>query len=264
MPIDINQNPEEFSWILIGLSHAPLCHIRFDKTVITHADGKKCVLVAWTGNLVGSEVVMDHVLFISDVLHGCRTTVWTALMHSDPQKAPCRIMVKDSWIDPLRKFTEGGILAQLNTAGIKGVPKLIHEQQVQGLHPSLPDFKVNQSTHFLRALLSPTKVHHYHVCVLSRLLMELLRQRIFGFSSLAELLVAFIDYVLSKSPCMLCFYLLTPYSVHKDRILKANVLHCDMSLLNFLLILWNRSDAEYSWDFVRSSHLLPEAQESLL
>ena len=263
-PIDINQNPEDFLRILIGLSCAPLCHIGFDETVITHADGKKRVLVAWTGNLVGSEVIMDHVLFISDALHGRGTTIWTALMHSDPQKAPRRIVVKDSWIDPLRKFTEGGILAQLNKAGVKGVPKLIHEQQVQGPHPSLPDFKVNQSTHFLRALLSPTKFHHYHVRVLSHLLTEPLGQRIFGFSSLAELLVAFIDYVLSKSLCILHFYLLTPYSVHKDAILKANVLHRDMSLLNFLLVLWNRSDTEYSWDFVRSSHLSPEAQESLL
>ena len=94
--------------------------------------------------------------------------------------------------------------------------------------------------------------------------MELLGQQIFGFSSLAELLVAFIDYVLSKSLCILHFYLLTPYSVHKDATLKVNVLHHDMSLLNFLLVLWNCSDTKYSWDFVHSSHLSLEAQESLL
>ena len=37
-----------------------------------------------------------------------------------------------------------------------------------------------------------------------------------------------------------------------------------MSLLNFLLVSWNDLDAEYSWDFVRSSDLSPKAQESLL
>ena len=37
-----------------------------------------------------------------------------------------------------------------------------------------------------------------------------------------------------------------------------------MSLLNFLLVQWNPLDTEYSWNFVRSSHLPPEAQESLL
>jgi len=105
----------------------PLCHIGFNETVILEAGGKKRVLVAWTGDLVGSAVVMDSLLFISDVLHGCGTTVWAALMHSPNLKPPCRIVVKDSWIDPLRKYTEGGILAKLNKAGVKGVPKLIHE-----------------------------------------------------------------------------------------------------------------------------------------
>ena len=152
-PIDINQNPEEFLRILVGFSCAPLCLISFDATVILDVDGKKRVLVAWTGDLVGSEVVMDTILFISDALHGRRTTVWTALM-SSPEKPPRWIVVKDSWIDPLQKFTKGGILARLNKAGVKGMPKLIHEQQVQGPHPSRPNSKVNQSTHFLRTLLS--------------------------------------------------------------------------------------------------------------
>jgi len=174
-PIDINQNPEEFLRILVGLSRAPLCLIGFDETVILDVDGKKRVLVAWTGDLVGSEVVMDTILFISDALHGRRTTVWTALM-SSPEKPPRQIVVKDSWIDPLQKFIEGGILARLNKAGVKGVPKLIHEQQVQGPHPSHPNSKVNQSTHFLRTLLSHIKVSSYHVRILSCLLTELLGQ----------------------------------------------------------------------------------------
>ena len=180
----------------------PLCHIGFDETVISEAGGKKCVLVAWTGDLVGNVVVMDSLLFISDTLHGRGTTVWAVLMHSPNLKPPHWIVVKDSWIDPLRKYTEGRILAKLNKAGVKGVPKLIHEQQVQGPHPSHPDSKVNQSTHFFRMLLSHIKVSSYHVHVLSWLLTEPLGQRILDFSSLAELLVAFIDYVLSELQCM--------------------------------------------------------------
>jgi len=201
-PIDINQHPEVFLRILVGLSHAPLCHIGFDETVISEAGGKKCVLVAWTGDLVGNVVAMDSLLFISDALHGHGTTVWAALMHSPNLKPPRRIVVKDSWIDPLQKYTEGRILAKLNKAGVKGVPKLIHEQQVQGPHPSHPDSKVNQSTHFLRTLLSHIKVSSYHVRVLSWLLTEPFGQRILDFSSLAELLVAFINYVLSELQCM--------------------------------------------------------------
>lgn len=153
----------------------PLCCIGFDETVVLDIDGKKHVVVAWTGDLEGSEVVMDNLLFISDALHGCRTTIWAVWMYS-PEKLPCCIVVKDSWIDPLWKFTEGGILAKLNKAGVKAVPKLIHEQQVQGPHPSHPDSKVNQSTHFLRTLLSHIKVPSYCVRVLSCLLTEPLGQ----------------------------------------------------------------------------------------
>ena len=208
-PIDINQNPEDFLRILVGLSHAPLSHIGFDETIIRDVDAKKRVLVAWNGDLVGNEVVLNHLLFISDSIHGCGTTVWAAEMRSNPKDPPRQIVVKDSWIDPLRKFTEGGILARLNKAGVRGVPKFIHEQQVQGPHPSLPDSKVNQSTHFIRTLLVRLKAPHYHVRVLSRLLTELVGQRIFDFSSLAELLVAFIDYVLSELQHIFDYCLLT-------------------------------------------------------
>ena len=206
-PIDINEYPEEFLRILIGLSRAPLGHIGFDETVISRADGKKRVLVAWTGDLVGSEVIMDSLLFISDVLQGRGTTVWAAQMYS-LEKPPRRIVVKDSWINPLRKFTEGSILARLNKAGVKGVPRLIHEQQVRGPHPLRIDSEVNQSTHFLRTFLSHIKVPSYHVRVLSRLLTEPLGQQILDFSSLAELLVAFIDYVLSALQCIVLCLLL--------------------------------------------------------
>jgi len=60
------------------------------------------------------------------------------------------------------------------------------------------------------------------------------------------------------------YCLLILYSVHKDAVEKAHILHHNMSLLNFLLISWDSTDAEYSWDFVHSSHLSPEAQDSLL
>ena len=186
MPIDINQQSEEFLHILVGLLCAPLSHLRFNETVLWEKDGKKCVLVAWHGDSAeGGEVVLDKLIFISDALHGCGTTVWAALMYppsSQPQQPLHQIVVKDSWIDPLQKFTEGSILAKLNEAGVRGVPKLLHEQQVQGPHPSHPNIKVNQSTHLLRTLLSNINIPNYHVCVLSCLLTEL-----FGVSQSAVL-----------------------------------------------------------------------------
>jgi len=201
-PIDIHKYPEEFLQILVGLLRAPPGRIGFDETVFWGKDGRKHLLVAWKGNSE-AEVVLNQLIFISDALHGRGTTVWAASMYvPSPESCqptlPREIVVKDSWIDPLQKFTEGGILAKLNEAGVEGVPRLIHEQQVQGPHPSIPNFNVNQSTHIIRTLLSQVNTHNYHIRVLSRLLTEPLGQEIMNFSSLAKLLVVFIDYVLSE------------------------------------------------------------------
>ena len=199
--IDINQQPETFLRILVGLSCARRDHLGFDETLFWEKDGKKCVLVARHGDPAeGGKVLMGRVIFISNTLHGHGTTVWAGLLYppsSQSQQEPRQIVVKDSWIDPLRNFTEGGILAKLNEAGVRGVPKVLHEQQVPRPHPSYPNIKVNQSTHFLRSLLSGVSITNYHVRVLSRLFTEPLGEQLMDFSSLAELLVAFIDCVLS-------------------------------------------------------------------
>ncbi|KAI6016826.1 hypothetical protein PISMIDRAFT_15760 [Pisolithus microcarpus 441] len=134
---------------------------------------------------------------------------------------PCEIVVKDSWIDPLWKFTEGSILTKLNSAGVEGVPKLIHKQQVQAPYPSNPNLK-------------------YHIHVLSHLLTKPRGQQAMNFSSLAKLLVTFIDYVL----------------IHKNVITKANILHRDISLLNLLLVSWNALEKDHSLKFLNN---LPQA-----
>ena len=198
-PIDINKHPEEFLWVLIGLTRASHGHLGFDETLIWRKDGTKHILILLLEEM--NEITLEKLIFTSNVLHGHGSTVWHAglcPMSSEPSDPLCQVVVKDTWIDPLRKFTEGSILARLNAAGVKGVPKLIHEQQVQGPHPSRPDLKVNKSTHFIRMLLSDVDVHPYHVRALSRLITELVGQPILEFSSLAELLLAFIDHVLSE------------------------------------------------------------------
>jgi len=57
------------------------------------------------------------------------------------------VVVKDSWIDAVRKYMEGRILSILNKHNIKGVLTLIHEQQISLAYPSI--VAVNSSTHFL-------------------------------------------------------------------------------------------------------------------
>ncbi|KIJ11755.1 hypothetical protein PAXINDRAFT_15338 [Paxillus involutus ATCC 200175] len=157
------------------------------------------------------------------------------------------VVVKDSWIDPLRKFTEGTILAMLNNAGVEGVPQLIHEQQVQADHPTRAKPKFALSTHTLRALLpgAITSNRPYQLRVLSRLITEPKGLSVMFFTSLAELVVAFIDYVLS----------------HRDAFEKASVLHRDISLLNLLIVIWDNINVDRRLDFL--DHLPTEAREHL-
>ena len=76
--------------------------------------------------------------------------VWEGVMTEEGTMQLRRVVVKDSWIDPLQKYMEGMILSILNAHNIEGLPTLIHEKQVQAPYPlTITDVLVNNSTHFL-------------------------------------------------------------------------------------------------------------------
>lgn len=227
---DIHDRPEVFIRILLGLATGSRLRLGFDSSI--HVDllvqpGENKVRKRMTVMMDGAKtsLVLDHLIFISDGLHGRGTTVWQASMDSDfdpkgkgkererkrarPGTASKKeVVIKDCWVDPLRKYTEGMILDILHKAGVKGIPKLISEEQVATNHPS-PSIRtiVNNSTHLLRSLASshqsPIGDHSYYLRVHSRLVTEPVGFLITSFSCLAELLVAFIDYVNSKYPITL-------------------------------------------------------------
>lgn len=225
---DIHTDPEIFLQILLGLSRASLSQLGFDSSVLLDAVGNKRALVARKGGSETTEVAIENILFISDVLHGRGTTVWSGSMDLQNSEAQSegrdptrtRVVIKDCWIDPLRKYTEGSILATLNAAGITGVPEIVNEEQVRGPHPTLQTNIFNNSTHLLRASLpsgvnlKANKHSCYQLRVLSRLLTTPVGLEILQLDSLAGLLVAFIDYVLST---------LSP--MHQLRFVLINQMH---------------------------------------
>ena len=221
--IDVHADPEIFIHIIVGLAKATFSQLRFDISLLDNT-GNKHVLVAWKGGPEVKEVTIDNLLFISDVMHGRGTTVWDGSMELDDsnlEKTWPRtwrgIVIKDSWIDPLRKYTEGTILKMLNAAGVVGVPTLIHEEQVKAPHPTQLGLLFNNSTHLLRALLSKANCnadqHQYQLRVLSRLITTPIGTEVLKFNSLAELLVVFINYVLSKSRFADLLILLNPFQL---------------------------------------------------
>ena len=104
------------------------------------------------------KIWLRSVLDISDSLCSRGTTVLEGQLDSDLDSSNVnepRIVVKDSWIDPLRKYTEGMILHILEQHQIEGVPMLVSEQQVKTClcDPERLNTVVNHSTHFLRSAL---------------------------------------------------------------------------------------------------------------
>lgn len=181
-----------------------MASIGLDEMVFWDSCEKKRVLVAWKGSSKSNQeddllVFLEQLIFISDALHGCSTTVWAGSMKDPTQKSWWWVIIKDSWINPLQKFMEENLLARLNNANVKGVPQLIHKQQVQAPHPSGTGVTVNMSMHFLHAFLLLSYSHPYQLQVLSCLVTEPCGASIMSFSSLTELLIAFINYVSSMS-----------------------------------------------------------------
>ena len=80
----------------------------------------------------------------------------------------------------------------LEMAGVKGVPILVHEQQVQTQHPVTRE-SINHSTHILRTLLGLSSQPSYYLRVLSHLVSRPRGYPIFDFSLLSKLLVGLVD-----------------------------------------------------------------------
>ncbi|KAG9309134.1 hypothetical protein JVU11DRAFT_10841 [Chiua virens] len=197
---------------------------------ITDKQGKRCKLL------------LRSILAISDSLFGRGSTVWEAEMEGDQINAT--VAVKDAWIDPLRKYTEGLVLNILEKHGIEGVPTLVSEEQVKTRHrdPERAHVEVNHSTHFFLSALPP-HASDLDIRVLSRLVTRPVGKLVLEFSSLGELLVSFLDYI----------------ATHKNALEVAGILHRDVSLAN-LFLAFARGRTDHS---VFMKHLSGEDKEHL-
>lgn len=137
------------------------------------------------------------ILSISGSLVGRGTTVWEGVIDPNIPGAEDMVVVKDSWIDPLRKYTEGMVLHILEQNGVEGVPKLLAERQIKTQHRA--GEATYHSTHFIRSgLLNVRSPDDFHLRVLARLVTRPVGTLTVEFSSLGELLVAFLDCVIGE------------------------------------------------------------------
>ncbi|KAN0074462.1 hypothetical protein V8E55_011874, partial [Tylopilus felleus] len=200
-PFDINSSPLQFLHILIGISFLDYVNIRFDTSIkwdSPNPDSKTKWIEIINKHGQHRKVWLKSVLVVSDSLLGQRTTVWEGELEVDSSPINKCVMIKDSWTDLLRKYTEGMILHILEQHGIEGVPMLVSEQQVKIplRDPTHPNTMVNHSMHFLRSALPPNS--SFQLWVLSHLISQPVGKLTLEFSSLGELLIAFLDYVVSE------------------------------------------------------------------
>lgn len=202
---NINHCPHEFLHILISVTSTPHNILGFDISI--NWGERNCQ----DGKLVGVKelkiemdtttytIELKRVLFISDNLFGRGTTVWEGMMkvRGTSGMQARQVAVKDSWIDPLQKYTEGKILSILNVYKIEGIPTLVHKEQVKAPHLST-NIQVNSSMHFLRAYLTHCKTNPYYLHISSHIITHPVSNLITKFSCLGELLVAFLDCIVGE------------------------------------------------------------------
>lgn len=188
---------------------------------------KVCTIYVCTAlQNISLQIELTKLLFISDYLVGQGSTVWKGVLQGYLEQPASYVVVKNNWIDPLRKFTEGAILQILNKAGIEGIPTLIYEVQVttQAYNKNDGQTMVNQSTH--------------HVCATLQWYPKPVGSLVTDFHSLGELLVSFLDFVIGKHSFVYVareVWQTQHCSAHRDALEKAGILHYDISLMNLLL-----------------------------
>ncbi|KAI6095944.1 hypothetical protein EDD16DRAFT_1501235 [Pisolithus croceorrhizus] len=122
-PLHIHQCPKAFLHVLLGITFSDAVVLGFDTTISPIKEGKKKVQIIRDGK--ECFVWVNQLLFISRSLHGWGTTVWSGVVtQADfPElEEGQKVVIKDSFVDPLRRYTKGKILKILEDSEIKGVP----------------------------------------------------------------------------------------------------------------------------------------------
>ena len=102
-PLDIHQFPEEFLCILLGVTFVDGTTLGFNPTVSPTQNGQRMIQITKHGKQY--EIFINTLLFFFRSLHSHGTTVWSGTVMIDQEDK--EVVVKDSWVDPLQRYTEG-------------------------------------------------------------------------------------------------------------------------------------------------------------
>ncbi|KAI6023291.1 hypothetical protein EDC04DRAFT_2606791 [Pisolithus marmoratus] len=120
-PLNIHKHPRAFLHILMGITFGDGVVLGFDSTISPIKGGRKKIQIIKNGQEYF--IAVSELLFISGLLHGQGMTVWSSVITLDdfPGLAEGqKVVVKDSFVDPLQQYTQGKILKILEESEIEG------------------------------------------------------------------------------------------------------------------------------------------------
>ena len=97
-PLNIDEFPEEFLQILLGITFTDGIILSFDPTISPVKDDQKQIQISLPDQ--DYIVFVNMLLFSSGSLHGQGTTVWCSKITICKQPEE-EVILKDSWVDPL-------------------------------------------------------------------------------------------------------------------------------------------------------------------
>ena len=177
------------------------------------------------------KIWLKKILSISESLIGQRLIVWEGVIDSDIPGAEA-VTIRNSWINSLRKYIKGMIFHILAQNDVEDVSMLLTKQQVKIQHHTM---ETNLSTHFIQPRLYHIHSLDNHLQVLACLITHSIGILIVNFSSLGELLFAFLDYIINEWTNRIILTIFDQNLAHKDTVKLTQTMIS--GLVNLLLTM---------------------------
>ncbi|KAI1187031.1 hypothetical protein F5B17DRAFT_338209 [Nemania serpens] len=121
---DINENGEQFVYIILGFLWMSKEDLGFDPTV-TEKDGQRLITITRNGQ--PKQFIIDKVMLRTSCIADRATTCWKTHRANGPQPS---FVIKDSWQDTAREEEEGEMLIIATEQGVDNIARYYHHETV--------------------------------------------------------------------------------------------------------------------------------------
>ncbi|KAI1198414.1 hypothetical protein F5X97DRAFT_299682 [Nemania serpens] len=126
---DINENGEQFVYIILGFLWMSKEDLGFDPTV-AEKDGQRLITITRNGQ--PEQFIIDKVMLRTSCITGRATTCWKTHRANGPQTDGPQpsFVIKNSWQDTAREEEEGELLSIATEQGVDNIARYYHHETV--------------------------------------------------------------------------------------------------------------------------------------